>query len=93
MSLTKLSLAGYECMINVFPARGSLVSDLPAADGKIVKPFFTVQGKSHNFCMQCNEIIRYWRGETACLTSLMELASSDWRPGMVRNESARQNSL
>jgi hypothetical protein len=74
-------------MINVFPASGSLVSDLPAADGKIAEPFFTVQGENQNFV--CSVI----RGQTACLTSLIELASSDWRPGMVRNESARQNSL
>jgi hypothetical protein len=33
MSLTKLSLAG---IFEFFPARESLVSDIPAGDGKIV---------------------------------------------------------
>ncbi len=36
MSLTKLSLAGNNIII---PARESLVSDIPAGDGKIVNPF------------------------------------------------------
>jgi hypothetical protein len=40
MSLTKLSLA--PGIIKFFPARDSLVSDIPAGDGKIAKLFFTV---------------------------------------------------
>jgi hypothetical protein len=37
MSLTKLSLAG---IFEFFPARESLVSDIPAGDGKIDNLFF-----------------------------------------------------
>jgi hypothetical protein len=39
MSLTKLSLAGNNL---VFPGKVSLVSDIPAGDGKIVKLFYSV---------------------------------------------------
>jgi hypothetical protein len=28
---------------NIFPSRKSLVSDIPAGEGKTAKPFFTVQ--------------------------------------------------
>ncbi len=40
MSLTKLSLAG---IIKLFPARGELVSDIPAGDGKIDNLFYSVR--------------------------------------------------
>jgi hypothetical protein len=40
MSLTKLSLGGYNLyMMSLFPPRESLVSDIPAGDGNIEKPF------------------------------------------------------
>jgi hypothetical protein len=39
MSLTIISLAG---IIKLFPARDSLVSDIPAGDRKIINLFFTV---------------------------------------------------
>ncbi len=41
MSLTNLSLAG------IFPARESLVSDIPAGDGKINKSFYSVYAPQH----------------------------------------------
>jgi hypothetical protein len=40
MSLTKLSLA---VLIKLFPARDSLVSDIPSVDGKNGNLLFTVQ--------------------------------------------------
>jgi hypothetical protein len=40
---TKLSLGGNNDVITeLFPPRGSLVSDIPAGDGKLVNLFFTV---------------------------------------------------
>ncbi len=43
MSLTKLCLGGNNDVIyKLFPPRESLVSDIPAGDGKIVNLFFTV---------------------------------------------------
>ncbi len=41
MSLTKLSLAG-NTVIKLFPARESLVSDIPAGDGKLANLFYRV---------------------------------------------------
>jgi hypothetical protein len=41
MSLTKLSLDG-NTVLKFFPAWESLVSDIPAKDGKIANLFFTV---------------------------------------------------
>jgi hypothetical protein len=42
MSLTKLSLGGnnFKNMASLFPPRESLVSDIPAGDGKMKKSFF-----------------------------------------------------
>ncbi len=42
MSLTKLSLAGNN-LITIFPARESLVSYIPAGDGKIANLFYNVE--------------------------------------------------
>jgi hypothetical protein len=33
---------------NIFPSRKSLVSDIPAGEGKTAKPFFTVWDKSEH---------------------------------------------
>jgi hypothetical protein len=44
MPLTKLSLAGNNLII---PARESLVSDLPARDGKIATLFYSVGNHKH----------------------------------------------
>jgi hypothetical protein len=47
MSLTRLSLGGNNLyMTSLFPPRESLVSDIPAGDGNIEKPLFTVYGDS-----------------------------------------------
>jgi hypothetical protein len=47
MSLTKLSLGGNNDVVyKLFPPRESLVSDIPAGDGKIV-----------NLFLQCNKVI------------------------------------
>jgi hypothetical protein len=43
MSTTKLSLVW-----NKFPARGSLVSDIPTGDGKIANLFLQCTGKKYN---------------------------------------------
>ncbi len=43
MSLTKLTLGGNNDVIyKLFPPRESLVSDIPAGDGKIVNLFYSV---------------------------------------------------
>jgi hypothetical protein len=39
---------------NIFPSRKSLVSDIPAGEGKTAKPFFTVRG---HFCVQCKSLL------------------------------------
>ena len=40
MSLTKLSLGGnYDVIYKLFPSRDSLVSDIPAGDGKMANLF------------------------------------------------------
>jgi hypothetical protein len=43
MSLTKLSLGGnYDVIYKLFPSRESLVSDIPAGDGKMANLFYSV---------------------------------------------------
>jgi hypothetical protein len=68
MSLTQLSLAR-NTLIQLFPARESLVGDIPAGDGKMAKLFFysacadgvvygTKHGVAHNVLYTM-----YWRCE------------------------------
>ncbi len=48
---TKLALGGNNDVINeLFLPRGSLVSDIPAGDGKLVNLFFTVYGEVCTMC-------------------------------------------
>jgi hypothetical protein len=50
MSLTKLSLPG---ILKLFPARKSLVSDIPARDSKSDNLFYSVNERFHSDTMNC----------------------------------------
>ncbi len=71
MSLTKLSLAG----ITKFPARESLVSDIPAGDGKIAKLFYS--GTSSAVSLKAAKVaateVRTEKTIYFCRTPLMSL--------------------
>jgi hypothetical protein len=65
MSLTKLFLGGNNDVIyKLFPPRESLVSDIPAGEGKIVKLFLRcVKKLKKGYCgLQCSQGTRTWGG-------------------------------
>jgi hypothetical protein len=81
MSLTKLPLAGYNLIL--FPAREGLVSDIPAADGKIIYIYLqcTVLNEEYMITVQSyiNSFFAIRRDLSSCILPHFVLHGKEFR--------------